>query len=634
MSLSKQLLLLISVLFLMIFSVNYVLSVNNIRSYLEGEAEVHAQDTATSLGLSLSPYMEDETDPIIETTMKAIFDRGYYQEVKLVNIDGVVLVKLSNNNVFEGIPEWFVERVPMKVAAAESEISSGWNMRGVVHVVINSGYAYHKLFEQVKTSFYYSLATFIISIILLFSTLRMTLSSLRKIDGMALTIASGEFQTIEPLPWTTEVRNVAQSMNMMSGKLEWVIQRLNAKLLGIGKKLQQDELTGLLKKASFDTDMKQLFSADNNAYIFIIKIDGLSELVKELDNHSIDLFLKDFSRVLTAASQDDTAGNISAYRFFGSEFALMIKKMELSAVESFAKKLSTAFLEVGEKYQKPDIAHIGIVPFNLVDTSEGMLLAGNEAYEKAQIIGKNGYYIRSNENQAKDMAEWKSLVFNVVANESYIVDFINPIWCCKDGQVVMEEAFLKVVDDNKEAVAIGTFVSIAEKFSKVVDIDKGVTLKVINHIKSQGFSHAIAINLSTRTIKNSSFRSWLSELMRENAALSQQLVFSFSAYAVAKEVSVYEEFVDFIHQLNAKVMIKRFETRSLSPKETKQLKPDYIRLSREIGEGASTSKEKAAFIETMKDLSALLGIDLLMENITQEADRERVRKIGVTGISQ
>ena len=64
MSLLKQLFILIAVIFLAIFTVNFITSVNNTRSYLEIEAEIHAQDTATSLGLSLSPHMTaGENDP-------------------------------------------------------------------------------------------------------------------------------------------------------------------------------------------------------------------------------------------------------------------------------------------------------------------------------------------------------------------------------------------------------------------------------------------------------------------------------------------------------------------------------------------------------------------------------------------
>ncbi|MCK5829987.1 MAG: EAL domain-containing protein [Methylococcales bacterium] len=634
MSLSKQLLILISVLFLMIFTLNFVLSVNNIRSYLEGEAEVHAQDTATSLGLSLSPYLVEETDPIIETTMKAIFDRGYYQDIKLVNVEDQVLVELTNDKVIEGVPEWFVNFVPMKAAIAESEISSGWNISGVIYVAINSGYAYLKLFEQVKSSFYYSLGAFILSMVLLHLVLSITLHSLKKIDQMALTIASGKFETIEPLPWTTEVKNVANSMNIMSMKIERVIKNLNLKLSGIGKKLQQDDLTGLYKKSSFETDLKQLFTTDIEAFVFMIKIDGLNSLVKELDNDSVDQFLKYFAQVLTDVSKDYKNGDIFAYRFFGSEFALLIKNGNVEKVEEIAKKLSKSFAKVGARYQKPDIAHIGVVPFNPVETIDGILLAANEAYEQAQIIGENSYFIRTNDDQAKDMAEWKTLVFSVVNNKDYELTYLDPVEDFRSGKKLMKEAFLKVFDKKGDSISVGTFVSIAEKFSQIVELDKSVTLKVIEYIKVENIQYALAINLSTRTIKNSSFRSWLEDLINKNKQLSKQLVFSLSAYAVAKEVSVYKEFIDFIHQLNSKVMIKRFETRSLSPENTKYLKPDYIRLARELGNDVSTEQEKKIFIEMMQEMGELLDIIILAENVKSEIDYECLKRIGISGASQ
>jgi len=634
MSLSKQLLLLLSALFLMIFSVNFVLSVNNIRSYLEGEAEVHAQDTATSLGLSLSPYMVEETDPVIETTMNAIFDMGYYQEIKLVNVEGKPLVTLKNQQVFEGVPDWFVKTISMKTVVANSEISSGWNISGVIYVTLNPGYAYFKLYEQAKSSFYYSLAAFAVSISLLLIVLRVTLRSLKKIDHMALTIAEGRFETIEELPWTTEVRNVTTSMNMMSRKIEKVIKNSNKKLDNIGKRLQQDDLTGLNKKSSFEIEMKKLFISDIETSIFMIKIDGLSSLVKELGSDAIDEFLKDFAHVLIMVAEQYKEGKISAYRFFGSEFVLLVKQVEIEQIEQIAKLLSTSLAALGTKYLKPDIAHIGVAPFNPVGTTEGILLAANEAYEQARLIGANSYYIGERDSKAIDIDEWKLLVFNIIDKQDYKVSFVGKVEDFQTGKILMEEAFTHVVDQKGNSISIGTFVSIAEKFSKIVELDKGVTTKVVNYIKDEHIQHTIAINLSIRTIKNSDFRAWLFTLIKRNQSLSQQLVFSISAYAAAKEVSVYKDFIEFVHKLNAKVMIKRFETQSLSPEIAKELNPDFIRLTREIGNGIAIDEGKKVFVETMQEIGELLDINVLAENVHSENDFTCIKAIGISGASR
>lgn len=635
MSLSKQLLVLISILFFAIFSVNFYISVNNIRSYLEGEAQVHAQDTATSLGLSLSPYMVNERDPVIETMMNAIFDMGYYQEIKLVNPENQPLVTLTNNKKVEGVPDEFIEFFPMKTATAQSEISSGWNIAGVVHVTINPGYAYFKLYQQFKSSLYSSAFAFICSIVLLFLVLRATLAGLKKIELLALDIADGHYEKkIEPLPWTIEIKNVASAMNLMSHKIANAIKNLNNRLDSQRKKLQQDDLTGLYKRSIFETDMKELFSADIEAYIYLIKADGIASLTKEFSEASIDQFFIAFSQVLRVISEQNQDLKISAYRFYGSEFVLLVKHANNEAAEKLAGQLSLAFVELAEKYQRTDIAHIGVTEFNPVMTTHNMLLAANEAYEQALLIGANSYYVRRSEDRAKDIAEWKSLVFNIVDNQRYKVSYIGQIEDLKNGQLIMQEAFTEAYDHDGNSIAIGTFVSIAEKFAKIVDLDMGVTQRVIEQIQKESISYFIAVNLSSRTIKSTRFRTWLVDSINQNSSIAEHLVFSLSAYAVAKESEIYKEFIEFAHKLKINVLIKRFETQSISPELVKQLKPDFIRLARDIGKGIAQDKEKRSFVETLLEIGEILDVGVLAENVRNEEDFNCIRSIGITGASR
>ena len=634
MSLSKQLLLLISALFLMVFSVNFVLSVDNIRGYLEEESKVHAQDTATSLGLSLSPYLVDEKDPVIETMMNAIFDRGYYKEIKLVDVEGGVLVRLTNSTVVESVPAWFVSLVPMATASAESEVSSGWSLSGVVSVAINPGYAYFKLYEQVKRSFYYSLAAFIFSVMLLLLVLQITLSSLKRIGLMAETIAQGNYDVIERLPWTSEVRRVAKSMNIMSMKIEKVIDNLNKKLESVGQKLQLDELTGLGKKSGFEEDMGELLASNGHGFVFMVKVDALSTLVKELGRGEVDTFIKEFADILNNAARADASGELSAYRIFGSEFILLARNKNETQAAALANSLSGFFSRLAEKYNKEDIAHIGVAPFDPFSSIETVQLAATEAYEQAVIIGANSYYLRRGDDRAKDMAEWKDIVFDIIDSDSYRVSYLGPIINLRSDEIIIKEAFSEVLDRNGDALSIGTFVSIAEKFVKIVELDKGVTTKVVKYILEQDVPYSIAINLSNRTIKNNAFRAWLEHLLKDNKALAGRLVFSLSAYAVGKEVAVYKEFISFVHQLNAKVMIKRFETQSLSANIVKELKPDFIRLARDISDNIVTNVAKQEFTETMVEVADLMNMQVLAENVRETEDLEFLRSIGVQGASR
>ena len=83
MSLSKQLYIIISIIFFMIFTGNFIISVKNTKEYLETESQIKAQDTATSLGMSLKNLLKDKTNPEIESVINAIANRGFYKEIRL-----------------------------------------------------------------------------------------------------------------------------------------------------------------------------------------------------------------------------------------------------------------------------------------------------------------------------------------------------------------------------------------------------------------------------------------------------------------------------------------------------------------------------------------------------------------------
>jgi EAL domain-containing protein (putative c-di-GMP-specific phosphodiesterase class I) len=96
-------------------------------------------------------------------------------------------------------------------------------------------------------------------------------------------------------------------------------------------------------------------------------------------------------------------------------------------------------------------------------------------------------------------------------------------------------------------------------------------------------------------------------------------------------------FVSFfytIHQWGGRVMIKRFETQSMSPDLLKQLKPDFVRLARELSHNLNQSQQKQDFVIAMQQLCALLDITLLAENVQEDSDYQTLNAIGILGASR
>ena len=743
MSLSKQLYIIISIIFFMIFTGNFIISVKNTKEYLETESVTKAQDTATSLGMSLKNLLKDKKDPEIESTINAIANRGFYKEIRLedsyfsikdsdviknskdlsvgkwqisdLKVDeqmgkiepltsilsmeeelnileniteevktekpksttteiensyiftpntkyknnnitisfnaknekgekinttaslnlNKVLVKVSRDVKFDYIPQWFVNVISFDLEEQSSEISDGWQTSAIIYVSANPGDAYAKLYEQAKGAMIYALIAFIISIAILFVFVQYILQPLKNLEKLADNISIGKFGTINELPWTTEIKAVAIAFNDMSTKIEAVITRLNNTLENLSKKLSTDDLTGLCLKQNFETDMKKMFINKSTGYVFLIKIADLASFAKSHTTNEVNDFIRKFAKILKHTNLNENI-KTSAYRFFGSEFALIAKNATYEDAVTLTKLLQKNFEELAIEFHKKEIVHIGGTPFNPIGTTPEILQSANQAYEKATLIGSNEFFITDTNELSRDMESWRDLVFDIINNSKFEVNYIgnSKVLNSHDEKVVMQEAFTNIKDKDDNNIPIGTFVSIAEKYEKIVEFDKKVIEKVISHILINGISHDISINLSLESINNTAFIAWIKNKILENKNIASQLVFSATAYAVAKNEDKFKFFADEIHKCGAKIIIKRFETKFIPLGNLKDFNLDYIRLARDYTFDINKDYSKQSFIESISELASLLNIKVLAENVKDDEDLEFLKKYNLYAVSR
>ncbi|OUR63701.1 signal protein [Methylophaga sp. 42_25_T18] len=632
MSLSKQLLILISFIFFIVFSVSFLLSIDNIKSYLEVESEIHVQDTATSLGLSLSPHMVDEQDPILRTMMNAIFDTGYYKEMRLVNVDGDDLIKLTNPARIEGVPSWLLTLVPMKTATAVSEISSGWSISGTLYVSSNPGYGYLKLYQQGKATLTYSLLLFFCAVVLLVFALRMTLRSLKDIEKQATEISSGQFTVIKKLPWTLEVRNVAKSMNSMSDKIGGMISRLNGKLESLSDNLKRDPLTGLFNQSTFDEDFKHSLAAGDTGYAAFIKIDELAKIAKDQGNQSVDQLLIEFATLLNSIELN----GMTTYRLYGSEFALLCPKIEQKELSGLANKLQNAISELASSYSIDDLVHIGIARYDRTSEFNKLMPALLEAYEQAKNIGNNAYFVKEDIDSSMTDLEWKAAILSCIENNTPEITFTAQAYDFRGKKEVkvMEEAFTVVKDHQGTSLSIGTFFSMAQEFDLVEEMDKCIVNKIISLMEETKHSTPVTINLSMVSVSSVDFKSWLQSRLATSTLKHELLAFSVTAYSAAKDLTAFANFSVFVKSFGATTLLKRYSSDIIAVDMLKDLHIDYVRLARDLTSDIRGNSSKPDFLELMQEVSSLLDIKVLAEGVTADDDFKAVKKIGLFGISR
>lgn len=634
MALSRQLFLLISLLFLMIFVVNYATGVNNTRNYLQTEARIHAEDTAVSLGISLSPYIKDPRDTIIPTLINAVFDRGYYGSIILRDFDGQILIERTNPKTFLEVPDWFTRTLPLETASAVSEINDGWNLAAEVVVTVHPGYAYLKLWQQAKRALTYSAAAYLVSMIILGLVLRQVLRPLEKIERQAAAIGEGEYATIDPLPWTKELRHVAVAMNKMAGKIKQVIDGLQSKLGDAERKISTDAVTGLKTRQSFDAAMKQMFVAGGSGHVFLIRVDNLAELARSRVNDEVDRFLKEFADCLKAAGGDQA--DVHAYRLGGGEFAVIADSLDRQQAGQRCRELSDRLAELGRSIGREGVAHIGGIAFDPLGTTQTIMSAALESYNKARLIGRNSYVIGQKSAGARSKDEWVELVRSVVENslaEIVISDQALALQGDETGAILLEEATAGLKSGDGEDISIGTFISVAEEIDLATGFDLMILKKVIAWLGAEDSEHDVGVNLSFSSIGDPDFRSQLYGLIEDNKTIATRLVFCLTAYSAAKDLSLLESFKDLLRRQGSKLMIKRYEPRFMELDVLKQCRFDYIRLARSFTERLSGDAEKMSLVASMVETGHLLDTTILAESVS-ENDWQQVVDLGVEGASR
>ncbi|HTL30507.1 MAG TPA: LapD/MoxY N-terminal periplasmic domain-containing protein, partial [Tepidisphaeraceae bacterium] len=238
----------ITLMWVLVFFATLAVVVSSTRDYLQRAMESHAQDTATSLGLSITHSAKTNDTATIDTMANAIFDRGYYREILVKRSNGEVIVAKRLEEAVEGVPEWFIKAFPLKTPRMDATVMDGWRQVAVVEVVSHAGYAYAELWRVSVRSAWVLFIVAIVSLVLVLVIMGRALRPLRDMEQQAINIAKREFTTLKKLPWARELHRITFALNSMVVAVERMLTEQSDLAEKMRKKAYVDEVTGLMNR--------------------------------------------------------------------------------------------------------------------------------------------------------------------------------------------------------------------------------------------------------------------------------------------------------------------------------------------------------------------------------------------------
>lgn len=298
MSLTRRLQTLLALLLLLALATNLWLQLQRTRDFLAQQLVTHAQDTATSLALSLSPALASADRVTAERMIDVVFDRGYFQHLRWFDVNGEPVLQRQLAAAPAQVPMWFSTLLPISAPTAEALLSSGWQQHGRLEIESHTGYAQLALWRSFVDLLIGSLvALFALGVLVLY-TVQRALLPLHSMADAAHRFVSRRAPMQLPTAVVSELQPLAQALGQMSQQVAAQFANQAAQLQQAQRQLQCDALTQLPNRAA----LLDLLSAREHSHepctLLGIRLHNLGQINAERGHAATDAALRQLAELL------------------------------------------------------------------------------------------------------------------------------------------------------------------------------------------------------------------------------------------------------------------------------------------------------------------------------------------------
>ena len=630
-------------------------SVDTTRTYLNEQMKSHAQDAATSVGLSISPYMDAENLIIAETMIVAIFDSGYYQKVSLADVDANIIMSRENNRVIDGVPTWFVNLFELTPPIMSTEVNNGWEIGGILSFQSHVGSSYEELWQHAINNFYSSLLIALFSFLIAHFILRSVLTPLSQVEAQAISVSKKNFIFIEKLPMTRELKTVINAMNMMVKNTQTSFDLVTKQASKLTNELFIDDLTQLGNRRAFESQFKlSINDAQPNdfATLGFVQLHSLQSINTELGYKAGDDYVCQAAQLIT--EQLSVFSGAKVYRVSGGSFFFTLNSVG-EDVMKFCEHVNNEFSLLNSSYYEHGFGKLVASTYNNSETLSALLAKLDTLLTQEKSSTSLGeVYSDNNIQTPHGLHEWSKIIDDLVKT-NHIEFTFQPVVSTIDNSVINDSAdtnsignsstsnnlsnndnvlyyelFSKFLN-NDEVVANNQLYSMAERTNKSQELDKLVLSKLAK-LPNIALHSKIAINLTHQSLHSAEFRLWLTPFIKANSSNLPHLVFEINEEAILAGIESSIDFIQSVKSLGIEVCIDRFGASFTSFKYLKGLDVDYLKIDGAYIHELEMHHENKDFIQAVTQIGHGVGIKILTSHVDSLETKQLLLDLDCDGL--
>ncbi|WP_067222435.1 bifunctional diguanylate cyclase/phosphodiesterase [Marinomonas gallaica] len=627
MSFKSNILIFISLMLVVLLVGTFGLNMSTTQAFLEKQLQSHSYDTANSLGLSLSAVADNPSSA--QTMIDAVFDRGHFARIELLDIDGQPVYQRSNDAISSDIPHWFIELVDINIAPSSAVVQRGWMPIGKLKVQAHKGYAYIELWLVFKSLVQWFLIAAAIFLTSAYIAVRLLLRPLKRAQKQAHAIANKEYILQDPLPKTTEFRQLVNAMNGMVTKLQQVFTREAQVAEKLRSMAYQDSVTGLYNRHYFDMTFSSIVDEDQTTAqgtVYLLRINGLKEFNTHYGYQLGNELVKHLARIFrTTLSTTDGV----YVRLNGIELIALLPNTKPSSIQKNADQLLLATKTLREELnleEMPIELTAAIARYTPNESKSKMFSQLDFLIQQAGEVYNDSVQVqREDAQRAFNNDQWQQLIDTAIVERRFKLfkqDAFN-----LEKATYESELLVRMIGDDGKIQSAAYFMPAVEQLRMESKIDQLVLRLVTEHLQSEQSSTVYSINLSKSLLLSSNAFDQLVPHLEQ--ARGAKLAFEFPESAVYNNLAACKNIFNVLRQFGFKVGIDRFGIQVADLQYLKTLQPDYIKLDASFSDQIESDASTNSYVESICEVASNLDIDVFAMSIEQEAQLEAFKSSGV-----
>jgi len=629
MTLRAQIVLTISLVFVILVLGLAALGISNSRQYVEQQLASHAQDAASALSLPVSQALAAQDRVMAEALIASVFDRGYYQQIVVFSPDGARIIKRELPREVSGVPVWFSDLFDLDTAPGEAFLNAGWRQLGKIVVVSQPAFAYQQAWSSLSGMVVWATLIFAMVGFLLAFLLRLVFRPLDRMAQAAHAIVNRRFEPITPVPRARELFGVVSALNLMIASVKRFLDEEEARSESFRREAYFDAITGLQNRRAFDLMMRQRLGGpdrEQDGALLMISLEGLKEFNIRLGYPEGNRLLREIA-VLVQETAGQRAESVS--RIGGATFAVVLFDCNEAEVESLAGRLRDRVFKLLSDGGVELTLALGCSLFSAGESMAAVMSRTDLALEMA-INERHGAIAlnRPDDGELDTLGSqgWRQLIRMALKEQRWVLH-AQPLVNLATGDIVHREIMARLLDREGHLVPAGRFLPMAARHGLMPEIDLALIQLVLAR-KGQGQDARCAINISRQAIESKSFV--YDDLVRQLASVDcRNLSFEMSEYSFVRNIGAARALFDSLRNAGCKVGIDRFGIDVSSMYLLRTYPPDYIKLDGGLVEEISEHADSAELVRMIVHLAESLNVEVYAQGVEKQEIAQLLQSFGV-----